>query len=114
MYDVTTLTPGQAYFFKVSAINSVGAGAATVSTPAYATPKAAPTVPATIAATTPTKSSTSSRSHEDVEGEPVAKKQKLVLRTIIYDESVPNQWLDEPPLEVWDHKIIPLLLELAS
>jgi len=54
VYDVTTLTPGQAYFFKVSAINSVGAGAATVSTPAYATPKAAPTVPATIAATTPT------------------------------------------------------------
>jgi hypothetical protein len=55
------------------------------------------------------KSSTSSRSPEDVEGEPVAKKTKVVHRTIIYDESIANQWLDEPPLEVWDHKIIPLL-----
>ena len=55
-----------------------------------------------------TKSSTSSRSPDDVEGEPVAKKTKLVHRTIIYDESIANQWLDEPPLEVWDHKIIPL------
>jgi len=32
-----------------------------------------------------------------------------VHKTIIYDESVANQWLDEPPLEVWDHHIIPLL-----
>jgi hypothetical protein len=55
------------------------------------------------------KSSTSSRSPEDVEGEPVAKKSRLVYRTIIYDESVANQWLDEPPLEIWDHHIIPLL-----
>jgi hypothetical protein len=55
------------------------------------------------------KSSTSSRSHEVVEGEPVAKKSRLVLKTIIYDESIANQWLDEPPLEVWDHHIIPLL-----
>ena len=55
------------------------------------------------------KSSASSSSQDDVEGEPVAKKAKLVHRTIIYDESVANQWLDEPPLEVWDHKIIPLL-----
>ena len=55
------------------------------------------------------KSSTSSKSSEDVEGEPVAKKTKLVYKTIIYDESVANQWLDEPPLEVWDHHIIPLL-----
>ena len=55
------------------------------------------------------KSSTSSRSPGDVEGEPVAKKSRLVLKTIIYDESVANQWLDEPPLEVWDHHIIPLL-----
>jgi len=55
------------------------------------------------------KSSTSSRSPGDVEGEPVAKKSRLVHRTIIYDESVANQWLDEPPLEVWDHHIIPLL-----
>jgi len=54
-------------------------------------------------------SSTSSRSPDDVEGEPVAKKSRLVYKTIIYDESVANQWLDEPPLEVWDHKIIPLL-----
>jgi len=55
------------------------------------------------------KSSTSSRSPGDVEGEPVAKNSKLVYKTIIYDESVANQWLDEPPLEIWDHKIIPLL-----
>jgi len=55
------------------------------------------------------KSSTSSRSPGDVEGQPVAKKTRLVHRTIIYDESVANQWLDEPPLEVWDHHIIPLL-----
>ena len=52
------------------------------------------------------KSSTSSRSPEDVEGEPVAKKSRLVHKTIIYDESIANQWLDEPPLEVWDHKIL--------
>jgi hypothetical protein len=55
------------------------------------------------------KSSTSSRSPGAAEGEPVAKKTRLVHKTIIYDESVPNQWLDEPPLEVWDHHIIPLL-----
>ena len=55
------------------------------------------------------KSSTSSRSPGDVEGEPVAKKSRLVHKTIIYDESKANQWLDEPPLEVWDHHIIPLL-----
>ena len=51
----------------------------------------------------------SSKSHEDVEGEPVAKKSRLVFKTIIYDESIPNQWLDEPPLEIWDHHLIPLL-----
>jgi len=55
------------------------------------------------------KSSTSSRTPEDVGGQPVAKKSRLVCKTIIYDESIANQWLDEPPLEVWDHKIIPLL-----
>jgi len=55
------------------------------------------------------KSSTSSRSPGKVESEPVAKKTRLVHKTIIYDESVANQWLDEPPLEVWDHHIIPLL-----
>ena len=55
------------------------------------------------------KSSTSSRSPGDVEGETVAKKSRLVYKTIIYDESIANQWLDEPPLEVWDHHIIPLL-----
>jgi len=55
------------------------------------------------------KSSTSTRSPGDVEGEPVAKKTRLVHKNIIYDESIANQWLDEPPLEVWDHKIIPLL-----
>ena len=56
------------------------------------------------------KSSTSSRTPEDVEGEPVAKKSKLVYKTIIYDESVANQWLDEPPLEVWDDMIVNLLI----
>ena len=55
------------------------------------------------------KRSTSSRTHDDVEGEPVAKKSRLVFKTIIYDESKANQWLDEPPLEIWDHHIIPLL-----
>lgn len=55
------------------------------------------------------KSSTSSRSPGDAEGEPVAKKSRLVFKTTIYDESIPNQWLDEPPLEIWDHHIIPLL-----
>ena len=55
------------------------------------------------------KSSTSSRSPGDVEGQPVAKKTRLVCKTIIYDESKANQWLDEPPLEIWDHHIIPLL-----
>ena len=37
------------------------------------------------------KSSTSSKSPGDVEGEPVAKKIKVVYKTIIYDESVANQ-----------------------
>ena len=55
-----------------------------------------------------TKSSTSS-STRDVQGLPVAKKSRLVCKTIIYDESKANQWLDEPPLEIWDHHIIPLL-----
>ena len=55
------------------------------------------------------KSSISSRSPDDVQGEPVAKKTRLVHKTIIYDESIANQWLDEPPLEIWDHHIIPLL-----
>ena len=31
------------------------------------------------------------------------------MKTIIYDESKANQWLDDPPLEIWDHHIIPLL-----
>ena len=56
------------------------------------------------------KSSISSRSPGDVEGEPVAKKTRLVHKTIIYDESVANQWLDEPPLEVWDDMIVNLLI----
>ena len=56
------------------------------------------------------KSSTSSRSSGDVEGEPVAKKTKLVHKTITYDESIANQWLDEPPLEVWDDMIVNLLI----
>jgi len=33
----------------------------------------------------------------------------LVLKTIIYDETKANQWLDDPPLAVWDHMIIPFL-----
>jgi len=52
------------------------------------------------------KSSTSSRSPGDVEGEPVAKKSRLIInKTIIYDELITN----EPPLEIWDYHIIPLL-----
>ena len=41
--------------------------------------------------------------------DPVANKKRLVSKTIIYDESKPNQWLDDPPLEIWDHVIIPML-----
>ena len=41
--------------------------------------------------------------------EPLANKKRLVSKTIIYDESKPNQWLDDPPLEIWDHVIIPML-----
>ena len=41
--------------------------------------------------------------------DPVANKKWLVSKTIIYDESKPNQWLDDPPLEIWDHVIIPML-----
>ena len=54
------------------------------------------------------KSSTSS-STRDVQRQPVAKKSRLVYNTIIYDESIANQWLDDPPLEIWDHVIIPML-----
>ena len=41
--------------------------------------------------------------------EPLANKKRLVSKTIVYDESKPNQWLDDPPLEIWDHVIIPML-----
>jgi hypothetical protein len=41
--------------------------------------------------------------------EPLANKKRLVSKTIIYDESKSNQWLDDPPLEIWDHVIIPML-----
>jgi len=41
--------------------------------------------------------------------DPVANKKRLVSKTIIYDVSKPNQWLDDPPLEIWDHVIIPML-----
>jgi len=41
--------------------------------------------------------------------EPVATEKRVVLKTIIYDELKPNQWLDDPPLEIWDHVIIPML-----
>ena len=51
----------------------------------------------------------SSRSSDDAEVQPVTKKTRTVHQTIIYDESKPNQWLDDPPLEIWDHVIIPML-----
>ena len=57
------------------------------------------------------KSSTRSRTPRDTEGEPVAKKTRLVHRTSNYDESKPNQWLDDPPLEIWDHVIIPIFIK---
>jgi len=41
--------------------------------------------------------------------DPLANKKRLVSKTIVYDESKPNQWLDDPPLEIWDHVIIPML-----
>merc|ERR1712166_1693294 len=41
--------------------------------------------------------------------EPLTNKKKVVSKTIVYDESKPNQWLDDPPLEIWDHVIIPML-----
>jgi hypothetical protein len=41
--------------------------------------------------------------------DPLAAKKRLVSKTIVYDESKPNQWLDDPPLEIWDHVIIPML-----
>ena len=41
--------------------------------------------------------------------DPVANNKRLISKTIIYDESKPNQWLDDPPLEIWDHVIIPML-----
>jgi len=47
------------------------------------------------------------RSHED--GKQESNKKRLIMKTIIYDESKANQWLDDPPLEIWDHHIIPLL-----
>ena len=49
------------------------------------------------------KSSTSSRVRDEWSITPVAKNRKKAF------ESVANRWLDEPPLEVWDHHIIPLL-----
>jgi len=39
----------------------------------------------------------------------LANKKRLVSKTIVYDESKPNQWLEDPPLEIWDHVIIPML-----
>ena len=50
----------------------------------------------------------SKRPRGEEEGQ-VKSTKRLVLRTIIYDESKANQWLDDPPLEIWDHHIIPLL-----
>ena len=49
------------------------------------------------------------KSHKRPRKEPLANKKRLVSKTIIYDESKPNQWLDDPPLEIWDHVIIPML-----
>jgi hypothetical protein len=47
------------------------------------------------------------RSRDDSKQE--SNKKRLIMKTIIYDESKANQWLDDPPLEIWDHRIIPLL-----
>ena len=47
------------------------------------------------------------RSRDDDKQE--SNKKRLRMKTIIYDESKANQWLDDPPLEIWDHHIIPLL-----
>ena len=58
VHDVSSLTAGQAYYFKVSAINSVGTGSTTVSSPAFLTPKAAPSTPLTATATTPINQAT--------------------------------------------------------
>ena len=52
---------------------------------------------------------TSSKRHRDEEEGQVKSTKRLVLRTIIYDASKANQWLDDPPLVIWDHCIIPLL-----
>ena len=49
------------------------------------------------------------KSNKRTSEEPLANKKRLVSKTIIYDESKPNQWLDDPPLEIWDHVIIPML-----
>ena len=49
------------------------------------------------------------KSNKKPRKDPVANKKRLVSKTIIYDESKPNQWLDDPPLEIWDHVIIPML-----
>ena len=43
------------------------------------------------------------------DGKQESNKKRLIMKTIIYDESKANQWLDDPPLEIWDHHIIPLL-----
>jgi len=47
------------------------------------------------------------RSSEDDKQE--SNKKRFKMKTIVYDESKANQWLDDPPLEIWDHHIIPLL-----
>ena len=49
------------------------------------------------------------KSNKRPRNDPEANKKRLVSKTIIYDESKPNQWLDDPPLEIWDHVIIPML-----
>jgi len=43
------------------------------------------------------------------DGKQETNKKRLRMKTIIYAESKANQWLDDPPLEIWDHHIIPLL-----
>ena len=49
------------------------------------------------------------KSNKRAREDPSANKKRLVSKTIVYDESKSNQWLDEPPLEIWDHVIIPML-----
>jgi hypothetical protein len=58
VYDITGLVAGQAYYTRVFASNSVGAGPATLSAPQFMVPMSAPSVPASMSVTTPTVQAT--------------------------------------------------------